>query len=923
MNHRSLYLIILLSLCLSGHSFGKDLAAEFKQLPTVKEADLPELSNKAEPFKGIINLEGWQGHTYVKFPFIENGASLDIDPQGRIYVAETNRFWLGVPDLRGANDMIREDFQAITVEDRLEMYKRHASYFPEGWFTKVADRIIRLEDRDGNGAADHRTLFSDHFNQTEAGIGFSLLAERDGVYFTCIPALWKMTDGNDDGVADTHEKMVDGFGVRVSFIGHDLHGIIRGPDGRLYFSVGDRGFHVKTKEGKTIAASGRGAVFRCDSDGSNFELFAVGLRNPQEIAFDDHGNLFTFDNTGDFGDKARFVYVLENSDSGWDMSHQSAHQYSKILDWGDFRPAKSMWTAERMFEPWNEDQPQWVYPPISHIGNGPSGVAWMTGDSIPEDLRNNFLMVNYRGAAESCEVLAIKMKPQGAGYQSTEVRSIISGVGVTDVELGYDGKLYLADFGGGWSVNNNASVQIVEPTDLALREKGKAVAKLIANGLSRTETTDIVRLLGHPDQRVRQMAQFELVGRSDAATLEKVAADSDTNVLARLHSIWGTGQLIRESNSKPDALFSLLDDKETEVRGNAIRVLGDCQIKTAKDALLARLDDDSLRVRALAAIALGRVASQADFAVIDSLYSANTDPTDIVLRHSILSALDRIGTAEAAVSRSESPNREERLLAVLFLRRHQNESAAKFLSDADPQIQREVIRAIYDTKILDTDAGRKIALLDPAPFPETIQRRIVGANYRLGQAENARRLMVLAGNQALAKPTRLAALQALHKWEAIIDTDPVLGHYRPQMNRERSMKGMGESLQSELLTFLSKKQDSDLKALAVDLARVSGVAMDPATMREQVADKSLAPAVRVAMLDNLAGLNKEQDNALIQSFLKSKTAAVRSSAIRHAFARKLDGIEKVAAREIRKGSLFPARAAIAGSDLRSSSSSWA
>ena len=81
-------------------------------------------------------------------------------------------------------------------------------------------------------------------------------------------------------------------------------------------------------------ASGRGAVFRCDSNGSNFEVYAMGLRNPQELAFDNHGNLFTFDNTGDIGDKARVVYVLDNTDSGWDMAHQSPHHYANALDWG-------------------------------------------------------------------------------------------------------------------------------------------------------------------------------------------------------------------------------------------------------------------------------------------------------------------------------------------------------------------------------------------------------------------------------------------------------------------------------------------------------------------------------------------------------------------------------------------------------------
>ncbi|MCK5922391.1 MAG: c-type cytochrome, partial [Methylococcales bacterium] len=104
------------------------------------------------------------------------------------------------------------------------------------------------------------------------------------------------------------------------------------------------------------------------------------------------------------------------------------------------------------------------------------------------------------------------------------------------------------------------------------------------------------------------------------------------------------------------------------------------------------------------------------------------------------------------------------------------------------------------------------------------------------------------------------------------------------------------------------------KALAVELARVSGVAMDEATMRKQVADATLAPAVRVAMLDSIAPLKDSSDDSLIQGFLSDKTPSVRASAIRHAFARKLDGVKNIAAEEIKNGKLLPARAAIAGSD---------
>src|SRR6185369_415652 len=153
---------------------------------------------------------------------------------------------------------------------------------------------------------------------------------------------------------DQRKSLSYGYGVRYNFLGHDLHGLRFGPDGKLYFSIGDRGLHVQTREGRILDNPDSGSVLRCELDGSNLELFATGLRNPQELAFDDFGNLFTGDNNSDSGDQARWVHVVEGGDSGWRMAYQ-------------YLPDRGPFNREKIWHPQEEGQPAYIVPPVTNI----------------------------------------------------------------------------------------------------------------------------------------------------------------------------------------------------------------------------------------------------------------------------------------------------------------------------------------------------------------------------------------------------------------------------------------------------------------------------------------------------------------------------------------------------------------------------
>ncbi len=300
-------------------------------------------------------------------------------------------------------DWLHQDLQLESVEEREAMFRRFKGADIGQWEAHH-DRIRLLRDSDGDGTYDQDTVFADGFNHLMDGTGAGVLEYNGHVYYTCIPKLWMLTDSNDDGVAEEKSALHHGYGVRVAFRGHDLHGLTMGPDGRLYFSLGDRGYNVITKEGRRLKRPDTGAVFRCDLDGSNLEVFAYGVRNPQELAFDDAGNLFTGDNNSDGGDKARWVYVVQDSDTGWRMYYQ-------------YQDDRGPWNREHIWYPYRADaettevQPANILPPILNLADGPSGLTYYPGTGLPDRYAGHFFLADFRGSAANSGVRSFAMKP--------------------------------------------------------------------------------------------------------------------------------------------------------------------------------------------------------------------------------------------------------------------------------------------------------------------------------------------------------------------------------------------------------------------------------------------------------------------------------------------------------------------------------
>ncbi|MDQ7012534.1 MAG: HEAT repeat domain-containing protein [Planctomycetota bacterium] len=787
---------------------------------------------------------------------VRNPVSFTMDPWGNVYIAESDRAGQAVTDTRQLEHLngVEEDLLLRTVEDRRALIQKWIDQgaFEPDHFTSTEDRVRLVRDTDGDGIADTSTIFAGAFNDAVDGIGAGVLWRDGSVYYTCIPNVWKLRDEDGDGVAEQRESISYGYGVRWCFYGHDLHGLVNGPDGRLYFSMGDRGYNVESLEGETFVGPDRGGVFRCWPDGSGLELFAVGLRNPQELAFDEFGNLFTGDNNCDSGDRARVVYCMEGSDSGWRQNVQSL-------------PSRGPWNREKMWElltdPRDASRPAWCLPPIDHVGAGPSGLAYYPGTGESHAYDDTFLMVDFYGSGST--VHSFRAAPIGAGFRLTEKGEYYRGTTVTDIMWGPDGRLYLSDWGEGWGPNDKGNMFTITNETVHADERGTAeiaeVRALLVEGFADREAEELLALLGHRDQRVRQGAQYALAGLGEvvAPALHQLAGDHDADLVQRVHAVWCVGQIARESPAAAASLGSLLADPEEQIRLAAIRTLGDLRLG-ANESYRAALTDPSLAVRAAAAVSLGKAGDVAAIpAILDALESNNDN--DVYLRHGLTYGLALLEEPDALIDAVQGRGRAARLGAVIALRQMAAPGVVPFMSDADPGVAIEAVRAVYDQYLATgmPALAEKIGSEIPAALlTEPYLRRAIEANVYLGRLDNAEQLAQFAANRTAPAEWRVLALERLRDWDAPLKREGVWGDWVDLP--ARSTDDARRAVLGSLAAITEAAADNQgLLELAEAVGAKYRLDIDLPSALALLADGSKGESLRIVTLEQLASLEPE------------------------------------------------------------------
>lgn len=720
--------------------------------------------------------QGFKVDLWAAEPLLANPVAIYPADSGEVYVCESFRLHKGVTDIREHMDWLDDDNASNTVEDMVAMFRKHLG--PEGFaeICKERERVRLVRDKDRDGVAETASVFSDHFGDPADGIIAGVFKWKKDVFVTNMPHLWLLRDEDGDDRADVHRSLSYGYGVKVQFLGHDLHGLALGPDGYLYFSCGDRGFHVETPQG-TLAHPHAGAVLRCELDGSGLEIYHTGLRNPQELTFDAWGNLFTGDNNGDGGDKAKWIQIVRGADSGWRNGWQ----------WVNQPTPRGFFNDEGLWKPQHEGQPAYLIPPIANITDGPSGLTFNPGSSLPPEYDGNFFLCDFRGGASYSQIWSFALADKGASFEVKDYKVFVKGTLVTDADFGADGKLYFSDWVEGWGQTGKGRIYRVYDPARSESSLVKETERILSEGLESRSTAEIAPLLAHPDMRVRLRAHLALAeARHGAAGFDALreSARFGKTLFARLHGVWGMGVALRKDpRLDASALLALLQDSDPMVRAQAARMVGELRRELHASAVEPLLKDANAKVQLRAASALWEIGAKSSREPLLALAQAN-DNRDATLRSALSAALARTATPLELAAVTADASASRRLAAVVALRIQASPLVAKFLSDTDAGVAEEAARAIYDAQI--RDALPELAAVTKkgsVPF----QRRVLHARWRVGGQENVQRLILNALDKELDESVRAEAVDLLSKWKAPHARDPLLGQWLPIAERDDAM----------------------------------------------------------------------------------------------------------------------------------------
>ncbi len=523
--------------------------------PTVTERDVTsqfELSSRLQ-----VTL-------WAESPQLFNPTAMDVDHKGRIWVTE-----------------------AVNYRD----FRNHRPEDPEIKWHDRGDRVLILEDTDGDGVCDSSKVFVQD-KELVSPLGIAVVGDR--VIVSCSPSAIIYTDSDGDDRPDKKEVFLTGFGGFDH--DHSLHSFVGGADGRWYLNAGNAGPHIVTdKAGWTLRAGssytggtpyntnnipglksddGRvwvgGVALRIDADGTGLRPIGHNFRNAYELTVDSFGNVWQNDNDDTIS--CRTTWLMEGGNLGFSSADGTR-------TWrADQRPWQSIPTAH-----WRQDDPG-VIPSGDITGPGaPTGIAFYENGALGDE---------FEGMLLSCEagrnvVFGYHPQPDGAGYRLKRFNFMTSLLEAaedqnykwsdlpedkrkwfrpSDVVVGADGAVYVADWydpivGGHQLKDRTGYGRIYRVAREGSPKRGPRVDLDTLDGQ--------IAALDNPAQHVRFLAQAGLRRRGAGAFDSLAKFFHGRNKRLRARALWLLGGLGERGRK---VVGEALRDDDPDIRITAFRV---------------------------------------------------------------------------------------------------------------------------------------------------------------------------------------------------------------------------------------------------------------------------------------------------------------------------------------------------------------
>ncbi|WKN44567.1 PVC-type heme-binding CxxCH protein [Tunicatimonas pelagia] len=518
---------------------------------------------------GLEVADDLEATLFAAEPMVANPTNMDIDHRGRVWVCEG--------------------------------YNYRPTLNPDNPTKKEGDRILILEDEDSDGRADKSTVFYQG-NDVNAALGIWVMDNQAIV--SCSPNVFILTDTDGDDMADKKEILFTGLSGEQH--DHAIHAVVFGPDGKLYFNFGNAGEKILDKDGNPIteqagipvSAQGdpyrEGMVFRCDPDGSNFEVLGHNFRNNYEVAVDSYGTLWQSDNDDDGNKGVRINYVMEYGNYGYrdEMSGEN---------WRTYRTGMHDEIPKRH---WHLNDPG-VVPNLLQTGAGsPTGILVYEGDLLPKRFRNQVIHAD----AGPNVVRAYPVENSGAGY-AAKMENIVTGKDQwfrpSDVTVAPDGSLFIADWYdpgvGGHQVGDLQQGRIY-------RIAPKQEKSLFSSSEQKYQSPDInlssvegaVEGLQNPNLSVRYLAWKTLHEMGSQAETALVALADSENPRNQARALWLLSKL---DGKGVEYVEQALQSENADLRIAGIRMARQ-QDRDITPVLQKMVKDESPQVRREVALAL-------------------------------------------------------------------------------------------------------------------------------------------------------------------------------------------------------------------------------------------------------------------------------------------------------------------------------